>query len=313
MKLLKIAAGAVLVGAVGDYAIAKYFFNRTILRRNVSTERTQEMAGTNWNNYSPKIGECREKLEKLPKEDMYIQSGDGLKLHGTFFSCKGSKKVAICFHGYTSEGLKDYTTLAVFYLNNGYNLLIVDERTHGQSEGRYVGFGCLDRYDAKLWIDTMIDKLGDDCKILLHGDSMGGATVLMTTGLELPPQVKVAVSDCAFTSAKEIFSHVLKTKYHLPPAPILLVANQMVKKKAGYDLDECNARREVAKSTIPILFIHGGADDFVPCHMAQELYEACQSEKKLVIVEGAGHFESCYLNPDLYENAIEEFAFPIME
>ena len=189
----------------------------------------------------------------------------------------------------------------------------MDERAHGQSEGEYIGFGCLDRHDAKVWINTMIEKMGEDCQILLHGDSMGGATVLMTTGLDLPSQVKAAVSDCAFTSAKEVFTHVLKTQYHLSPFPIMQIANQMVKKNAGYGLDECNSRREVAKSTIPILFIHGGADNFVPCSMVHELYNACCSEKKLVIVEGAGHVESCYRNPDLYESAIEKFIFPFMK
>lgn len=313
MSLLKIAVGAAVVGAVGEYAIAKYFFNRTMIRANAKREKTQEMAGTNWDEYIPKIHECKDKLAELPQEDMFIKSEDGLKLHATFFPCEGSKKVVICFHGYTSEGLNDYSTLAIFYLNNGYNLLIVDERAHGQSEGTYIGFGCLDRHDAKLWTYTMIEKLGEDCKILLHGDSMGGATVLMTTGLALPPQVKAAVSDCAFTSAWEVFSCVLKNTYHLPPTPIMQIANQMVKKKAGYELDECNARREVAKATIPILFFHGEADSFVPCSMVNELYNACRTEKKLVIVEGAGHVESCYRDADLYEGAIEEFIFPIME
>lgn len=313
MKALKIAAGVLVASVVGEYAVAKYFFNRTMIRENATVERTRKMSGTDWEQYAPQIREATETLAKFSREDVFIQSGDGLKLHATFFPCEGSKKVVICFHGYTSHGLKDYTTLAVFYLNNGYNLLIVDERAHGQSEGKYIGFGCLDRQDASVWIDYMIEKLGEDCKILLHGDSMGGATVLMTTGLALPVQVKAAVSDCAFTSAKEVFTHVLKTRYHLPPTPIMQIANQMGKKKAGYGFDDCNARREVTKSTIPILFIHGEADDFVPCSMAYEIYNACRSKKKLVIVEGAGHVESCYMNPDLYEGAIKEFIFPIME
>lgn len=316
MSLLKIAAGvAVAAGVVvaGEYAIAKYFYNRTMIRSNAKREKTQEMAGTDWDSYIPHIRECKEKLRALPHEDLYITSSDGLKLHGTYFPCEGSKKIAVCFHGYTSEGMNDYSTLALFYLDKGYNLLLVDQRAHGQSEGKYIGFGCLDRYDAKLWIEEMIKKLGEDCKIVLHGDSMGGATVLMTTGLELPPQVKAAISDCAFTSAWEVFSSVLKNMYHLPAFPILPLANRMVKKNAGYELDECNAREEVAKATIPILFMHGDADTFVPCSMVHELYDACKTEKKLVIIEGAGHVESCYRDAKLYEGAIESFIFPIMD
>lgn len=317
MSKIKYVVGAALagvaVGVVADYAIAKYFFNRTIIRKNATVDKTQEMAGTQWSEYVPMIRESREILSNLPYENMQIKSVDGLKLHGKFFPYEGSNKVAICVHGYTSDGLKDYTTIAMFYLKNGYNLLIVDDRAHGQSEGDYIGFGCLDRHDVNVWINIIIEKMGSDCKILLHGDSMGGATVLMTTGLNLPSQVKAVVSDCAFTSAKEVFAHVLKTQYHLPPAPILNMANKMVKKKAGYELDECNSRREVAKATVPILFIHGAEDDFVPCEMVYELYEACQSAKKLVIVEGAGHVESFYKNPRLCEAAVEEFIFPVME
>ena len=316
MNLLKILAGVAIAGAAGaavEYGIASYFYNRTMIRSNAKRENTQKMAGTDWDKYIPHIRECKEKLAQCPHEDMYIMSADGLKLHGTYFPCEGSKKVVICFHGYTSEGMNDYSTLAIFYMKNGYNLLLVDERAHGQSEGTYIGFGCLDRHDAKLWIEEMVKKLGEDCKILLHGDSMGGATVLMTTGLELPPQVKAAISDCAFTSAWEVFASVLKNTYHLPAFPLLQIANGMVKKRAGYELDECNAKNEVAKAKIPILFIHGEADTFVPCSMVHELHDACKSEKKLVIIEGAGHVESCYRDADLYEESIESFIFPIME
>lgn len=316
MSILKILAGVAIAGAAGaavEYGISSYFYNRTMIRSNAKRENTQKMAGTDWDKYIPHIRECKEKLAQCPHDDMYINSADGLKLHATYFPCEGSKKIVICFHGYTSEGMNDYSTLAIFYMKNGYNLLIVDERAHGQSEGTYIGFGCLDRHDAKLWIEEMVKKLGEDCKILLHGDSMGGATVLMTTGLELPPQVKAAISDCAFTSAWEVFASVLKNTYHLPKFPLLHIANGMVKKNAGYELDECNAKNEVAKSKIPILFIHGDADTFVPCSMVHELHDACKSEKKLVIIEGAGHVESCYRDAELYEEAIKSFIFPIME
>ncbi len=311
--MLKIVAGVALAGAVGEYAIASYFFKRTMIRSNAKREKTQQMSGTDWDKYIPHIRECKAKIAEYPHEDLYITSNDGLKLHGTYFPCEGSKKVVICFHGYTSEGMNDYSTLAVFYKKNGYNMLLVDERAHGKSEGTYIGFGCLDRHDALVWINKMIEMHGEDCRILLHGDSMGGSTVLMTTGLELPVQVKAAVSDCAFTSAWEVFSSVLKNMYHLPAFPIMQISNWMIKRKAGYELDECNARVEVAKAKIPILFMHGSADTFVPCSMVNELYDACKTEKKLVIIEGASHVESCYKDSKLYEGTIEEFIFPIME
>ena len=311
--MLKWIAGAVALGVVGEFAIAKYFFHRTMMRSNAKRERTQKMAGTDWDAYIPNIRACREWLVENPHEEVRIISEDGLKLYGNFFPCEGSDKVVICFHGYTSEGLNDYTTVARFYLEEGYNLLIVDERAHGKSEGTYIGFGCLDRHDAKKWIEYVVNRLGEDCKIVLHGDSMGGATVLMTTGLELPSQVKAVVSDCAFTSAWEVFCSVLKNMYHMYPYPVMQISNAMVKKKAGYELDECNAKREVAKANVPILFMHGDSDTFVPCSMVYELHDACNSKKELVIIEGAGHVESCYKNPEKYMGAIRSFVFPIVE
>ena len=134
----------------------------------------------------------------------------------------------MCFHGYTSEGLNDYTSIAKFYLNQGFSLMVVDERAHGKSEGTYIGFGCLDRYDALQWMEYVVERLGEDCELMLHGISMGAATVLMSTGLELPEQVKAAVSDCAFTSAWEVFSHVLRSMYHMPAFPVMQIADRMV-------------------------------------------------------------------------------------
>lgn len=313
MKLFIIILVVMILIALCEYAIASYFFKKALIRSNAKREKTQEMSGTDWDLYIPRIRKCKEELAACEHEDVYIDSQDGLKLHATYFPNGTSKKAVICFHGYTSEGLNDYSTLAIFYRKHGYNLLLVDERAHGKSEGTYIGFGCLDRYDARLWMDYVIDKLGQDCKIILHGDSMGGSTVLMATGLQLPPQVKAAVSDCAFTSAWEVFHCVLKNMYHLPPFPVLNIASHMVKKGAGYSLDECNARDEVAKANIPILFLHGDQDSFVPCSMVHELYEACRSEKKLVIIEGAGHVESCYKNAELFEGSIEAFIFPFVE
>ena len=154
----------------------------------------------------------------------------------------------------------------------------------------------------------MIHKAGDDAEILLHGTSMGGATVLMATGLELPAQVKGIISDCGFTSAKEVFTHVLHSMYHLPAFPMIQIASMVNRKKAGYGLDDCNSAREVRKATVPALLIHGSGDTFVPCSMCDRIYEsyACENKKKL-IVEGAAHAESYYKDPAAYEAALDAF------
>lgn len=311
MGILKagIACAGVLVAAGAVETV--YFYGRTMKRQNVNMERTMKMAGTDWSQYSEILAERKAFMMEQPHEDVYQTSFDGLKLHGTYFppikEGSGKKRVVICFHGYTSKGLADFTGLTDYYFRNGFAMLHPDARAHGASEGKYVGFGCLDRKDALKWIDWVIGKCGEDVEILLHGISMGASTALMASGMELMPQVKGIVSDCAFTSPKEVFTHVLKTMYHLPPFPVMQGAEIMNRKLAGYGMDECNAKREVAKAKVPVLFIHGSKDTFVPARMCQEIYDCCASPKKMLIVEGAAHGESYFKDMKAYENALDEF------
>lgn len=266
-----------------------------------------KMDGTDWNQYKDFMEERKSYMLAQPHEDVWIESEDGLKLHGTWFPVGDKKKTVICFHGYTSQGMNDYICLSGYYLKHGYSMLLVDERAHGQSEGEYIGFGCLDRNDAMGWLDWVLEECGEDVQILLHGTSMGGSTVLMASGLELPRQVKGIVSDCAFTSPKDVFTHVLHTMYHLPAFPMIQIADRVNKKKAGYGLDECNAAREVQKATVPILFIHGESDTFVPTRMCKEIYDNCASPKQILTVPGAAHAESYYKDTAAYEQALDSF------
>lgn len=284
-----------------------YFYRRTMKRSKAKVERTMKMAGTDWSQYFPMINSRKEYLLAQPHEDVYRHSGDGLKLHATYFPGKDKKKLVICFHGYTSEGMNDYIGLSDYYLKHGFGMLLADERAHGKSEGEYIGFGYQDRIDALVWMNWAVKECGEDVQILLHGTSMGGATVLMASGLQLPEQVKGIVSDCGFTSPKYVFTHVLHSMYHLPAFPMIQIADYMNKKKAGYGLDDCNSAREVKKAKIPILLIHGDADTFVPCSMCEEIYENCASPKKKLIVKGAAHAESYYKDTNAYESALNDF------
>ena len=312
--------GVLAAAGVGETA---YFYRRTMKRNNAKVERTMKMAGTDWNQYAPLLQERKAFMLSQDHREVSQMSFDNLKLHATFFPAleeyvdktemaAGKKKAVICFHGYTSKGMSDYIGLSDYYLKRGYAMLLPDARAHGESEGEYIGFGCLDRKDALVWIHWLIQEVGEDVEIVLHGTSMGGATVLMTSGLELPAQVKGIVSDCGFTSPKEVFTHVLNSMYHLPAFPVIQGADIMNKKLAGYGMDECNAKREVAHAKIPILFIHGSNDTFVPTHMCNEIYDCCASPKKKLIVEGAAHAESYYKDTEKYEQALNEFFDEIM-
>ncbi len=314
MKEILIGAAAFLgVAAAAQAGEAAYFYRRTMKRNKAKVERTMKMAGTDWSQYMSFIEERKAEMLAQTNEDIYCQSEDGLKLHATYFPGREEHKVVICFHGYTSEGMSDYIGLSGYYLSKGYGMLLVDERAHGKSEGEYIGFGCKDRWDALKWIEWVIQKCGQEVQILLHGISMGAATVLMASGLELPTQVKGIVSDCAFTSPKYVFTHVLHSMYHIPAFPLIQITDYINKKKAGYGMDECNAAREVKKAKIPILFIHGDADTFVPCSMCEEIYENCAAPKKKLLIKGAAHAESYYKDKESYEKALDDFTGGIIK
>lgn len=311
MKLLKIAAvfGAVVAASVGE---SVYFYRRTMKRSKAKVERTMKMSGTDWAQYSGMLQTRKAYLMKQPHEEVNIRSKDNLKLHANFFPVGDKKKVVIAFHGYTGEGVSNNIGISDYYIKHGYSMLLPDARAHGQSEGEFVGFGCLDRWDAYSWIKWIIQECGEDVKILLHGTSMGGATVLMTSALELPKQVKGVVSDCAFTSPKEVFTHVLNSMYHLPAFPVIQLSDIMNRRNAGYGMDECNAAREIKKTRIPVLFIHGENDTFVPARMCHEIYENCIAPKKKLIIKGAAHAESYYKDTETYEKALDEFTKGVM-
>lgn len=305
------AAGILAAAGVGETV---YFYNRTMKRSNAKTERTTKMSGTDWEQYFPLIEERKKFVLAKPHSDVYMESYDGLRLHAVYFpAARDAGRVVICFHGYTGEGLSNYAAMAEYFLKHGYAVLLPDARAHGQSEGEYIGFGCLDRQDALGWINWVIRECGEDVGIMLHGTSMGGATVLMASGLDLPDNVKGIVSDCGFTSPREVFTHVLNNMYHLPAFPAIQGADLINRKLAGYGMDECNAKYEVQRAKVPILFIHGDADTFVPCSMCHEIYDNCRSPKRILIVEGASHAESYYKDMETYEKALDEFAAEIFK
>lgn len=313
--LKKAVLGAGILAAVCGGEIA-YFYGRTMKRGRAKTERTMKMAGTDWNQYMPLIEGRKAAMLERPHNDVWQMSFDGLKLHATYFPAQdqqGKQKLVICFHGYTSQGMSDYIGLSDYYQKRGFAMLLPDARAHGASEGEYIGFGCLDRQDALGWVRWAVEELGEETEILLHGTSMGAATLLMLSGLSLPEQVKGIVSDCGFTSPKEVFTHVLHSMYHLPAFPLIPGADLVNRKLAGYGMDECNAKREVEKAEVPILFIHGGNDTFVPCSMCDEIYEHCVSKKRKLIIEGAAHAESYYKDMESYEKALTEFIGEVIE
>ena len=200
----------------------------------------------------------------------------------------------------------EYAYYIKFYHDLGFHILLPDNRAHGESEGQYIGFGWLDRLDCIQWIHQVKDYFHKDLQIVLHGISMGSATVLMASGEELPSDVKCIISDCGFTSVLDEFKHELHQR-HIPASLVLPTATLLSKKRVGYSFKEASTIEQVKKSKTPTLFIHGDRDNFVPTYMVYDLYNACSADKDLLIVEGAGHAQSYLVDPKLCESTIIEF------
>ncbi len=247
-------------------------------------------------------------FNRQPYEEITITSEDGLMLTGYYLDAKtATNKTAILAHGYSSQGTY-MGSYAKIYYDLGYNVLLPDDRGHGKSEGNFIGFGWADRKDYLKWIDLIIDKVGEASQIVLHGVSMGGATVLMTSGEVLPEAVKAIISDCSYTSVQAELQYQLKRLYKLPSFPVLNSTSLLTKLRAGYSFKEASALEQVKKSKTPTLFIHGDADKFVPYSMVHELYEACSSEKDIYIVPGAGHGTAFETDVSGYKKMVKEFA-----
>ena len=309
-KALLVAGGLLGAAGIGAGVASLLLFSKTVPRRQGPDEEMAEKFGdkAQLEKSEKKMTPAKEWLLAQPLEDVFVPSRDGLKLHALVLPAeKPSRRVVILHHGFTGQA-EDTAFHARFFHRQGYQVLLLDLRAHGRSEGQYVGFGILDRFDTSEWVKYCRLRFGQDAKIVLHGTSMGAATVLMSLGVpEVQRTVSAAIADCAFTSPSDIFSQVIKRDYHLPPAPILKVNGLYAKKVAGYRFDEYSTLEALEKNRVPVLFIHGKADSFVPPWMSEENYRACAAPKRLLLVDNAGHGNSVFENTPLYEQTELEF------
>lgn len=250
--------------------------------------------------------ERQEWVENVQFEDVYLQSYDDLKLHGNVLMNENqTNRWAILFHGYGGHGLQMKRSAKDFY-DMGFNILMPDARGLGDSEGHYIGMGWHERLDGTDWINQIVEQ-NNDAEIILYGVSMGGATVMMISGEQLPTNVKAIVEDCGYSSVWDEFSYQLKSIYGLPSFPVMNFASLVTKFRAGFFLEEGSAVKQVAKSTTPMLFIHGDNDTFVPSAMLDVVYDAANVTKEKLLVEGAGHGAAASIDRVVYWDTVTEF------
>lgn len=320
MKKILIATGiVVIISVIATIGIGNYFVNYAILRtgnggdREVKNKEVVEVASID-NETERVIEENREEEKQLANqwsntiknEKVEITANDGITLKGTeYIKDEQINDWVIVLHGYRSNP-ESVISIGMHFSEKGYNVLIPYMRATGESEGEYIGMGWLDKDDLKCWIDLII-KQNNNSNIILHGSSMGAATVLMASGDELPSNVKAIIEDSGYTSVWDIFASEAKARFNLPAFPVLNMFEIVANFRAKYDIKEASALEQVKKATVPILFIHGDNDDFVPEYMCEKLYEAANCKKDKLIIHGAGHTESRYKEPETYYNKIFDF------
>lgn len=243
---------------------------------------------------------------KLDCEKLEILSYDGKILRGRYYHVNDDAGVDICFHGYRGTGIRDFCGGSRIAMGMGRNVILVDQRAHGESKGHSICFGIKERYDCLSWINYAMCRFGDDVDINIYGVSMGASTVLMASGLELPDNVKHIVADSPYTSAGDIIKKVcadLKLPVFLVYPFIYLGALIF----AGVKLDSCDCVSAVKKARIPILLIHGEEDRFVPCEMSETIRKANPKLIHRVTFPNAAHGISYIEDKERYEQLINQF------
>lgn len=266
----------------------------------------EEIKKTSYGKYYQYMVDSDKWLKMQEAKDVYIQSTDGLKLHGLWIPAEDPKGTILLAHGYRSTMLCDFGLAFVYYHELGLNILVPEQRSHGKSQGKYITFGVKESQDMMEWIEFHNREFGNR-QMILDGLSMGASTVLYLADRKLPENVKGIIADCGFTSPKDILATVFKKVTHLPAVPTLWATDLFARIFACFSIYEKDTRKALGNSRLPVLMIHGTGDDFVPCHMTEQGYAACTGAKKMLLVEGAEHGVSIVKDRVAYTEAVLTF------
>ena len=305
-KGASIAAAAVAGGAAAAWAYTEAIMSMTAARSSpihkiVFKKKELSPAQAVRNRAS-------KRLLQQPTEEISIRNREGLLLYGHFYPCDKPRRILVMAHGWRSSWHRDFGSVVPYLHKNGCSLLLIEQRAHGKSEGEYISYGVLERFDVADWLDYVADK-HPDLPVYLMGMSMGAATVLMTAGLEGTERLSGIIADCAYSSPYEIVERTISRKIKRPSAPHTTRAvNHLCHKRGKFRLSDYTVLEAMEKNeTIPVLFIHGDADTFVPCEMTMKNYLACRAPKDVLIVPDAGHSLSYITDHKAYEKKLTEF------
>lgn len=311
MIVFWIIMGAVLFFLIATLVISYYCFHEAFYanRKQITNPDEYDIPpGKIYEPFRNTMITWMKEVRNMNPEEFSVVSFDGLTLRGKFYEYSPGAPIELMFHGYRGNAERDLCGGVQRCFALGRSTLIVDQRASGKSEGNVITFGVNESKDCLTWIDFMIKHFGDDVKIIITGISMGAATVMCATGYELPKNVIGALADCGYTSAKDIIKKVIRTEMNLPENlayPFVKLGGRIF---GRFNIDETSPIDAIKRCKVPIIFIHGESDDYVPCRMSQEVYDACNSKKAIVTFPGAGHGLSYLVDPEKYLNSLIDFA-----
>lgn len=273
--------------------------------------RGKDIKGS-WNYLFDTYPETRTWIDSLQQaealKDTFIYNEKGIKLHAYYADAQHpTSQTAVIIHGYTDNAIRMMMLGYMYHKELGFNILLPDLQYSGLSEGNALQMGWLDRKDVMQWMDVAHDIYGDSIQMVVHGISMGGATTMMISGEPQPYYVKCFIDDCGYTSVWEQFSKELKEQFGLPPFPLMYTSSWLCDMTKDWNFQEASALKQVAQCTLPMLFIHGDKDDYVPTWMVYELYKVKPEPKELWIVPHADHAKSYLLNRKEYTEKVKQF------
>jgi alpha-beta hydrolase superfamily lysophospholipase len=247
-----------------------------------------------------------DQMDRIPWEPVSVTARDGLILRGRYYHVRTGAPVHIQFHGYRGSGVRDFIVGSHIARQAGYNTLVVDQRSHGLSQGSTMTFGIRERYDCISWAKYAQEKFGSMTSVFLSGVSMGGATVLMAAELNLPGNVVGIIADCPFSAPAAIIGKICRD-VHLPwflVHPFMSLGALLF---GGFRLGQASAVRAVGNAKCPVLLIHGTEDKYILPEMSEEIRSRCASECYLELFPGAGHGGSCLTDMGRYEKILRNF------
>lgn len=296
---------SVLVLAVAGICYCLTFYNPTRTPERMEADRLPP--GKVYEPYHPVMNRWHDEVLAMPHEAMAVTTPDGLTLRGNYYEYAPDAPVEVLFHGYRGFSERDMCGAVQRCFAVGHNALLVDQRGHGHSDGHLITFGLRESEDVAVWLQAVADRFGPERPVIIGGVSMGATTVLLAAGGDLPDNVVGVLADCGYTRAKDIIQKVVR-QLKLP----VWLAYPFIRLGAlvygGFDPNRVDAPAALARCRVPVIFYHGDTDDFVPCEMSRENYEACASPKRLVITPGAGHGLCFPADEEGYVTALQEFS-----